>query len=414
MTAGIRHDDLRKRNRALVIRAVRRAGQPSRTELAGLTGLSHSTISAIAADLIAEGTLAETKPADAAASRRGRPQVALALNPRAGAVATVVLSLGRLSVALVDYAGTVVAEQSERLPTLTAEPGALVARVTAALRGLLARGGGDAGRLMRICLAVQGITDSAGRTLLWSPITPHSDIAFAPALEKAFAVPVAVVNDCNMIATALTWRAPQRHGDDFVAVLLSNGIGMGLMHKGALFSGTRSSAGEFGHMIHRPHGALCRCGRRGCIEAYAGNYAIWRKAEGHDEQQRPVADIDAGAMAALAARARAADGPERTAFRAAGEAIGFGLGSLFAVFDPAPVVFVGQGTAAFDLLEPVIREALGRTAGGQAAGALAFETEANELPLIRHGCAMTALTQLDRAVFALGAEPAAARGRAVA
>ena len=53
MSVGIRHDDLRRRNRAMVISAVRRAGQPSRTEIAATTGLSHSTISAISSDLIA-------------------------------------------------------------------------------------------------------------------------------------------------------------------------------------------------------------------------------------------------------------------------------------------------------------------------------------------------------------------------
>ena len=61
MPGGIRHDDLRRRNRAMVIAAVRRASQPSRTEIASATGLSHSTISAISSDLIAEGILTETK-----------------------------------------------------------------------------------------------------------------------------------------------------------------------------------------------------------------------------------------------------------------------------------------------------------------------------------------------------------------
>ena len=86
MTGGIRHDDLRRRNRAMVIAAVRRASQPSRTEIASATGLSHSTISAISSDLIAEGILTETKGSEPITARRGRPQVALSLNPGAGTV----------------------------------------------------------------------------------------------------------------------------------------------------------------------------------------------------------------------------------------------------------------------------------------------------------------------------------------
>src|SRR5690606_11074222 len=101
--------------------------------------------------------------------------------------------------------------------------------------------------------------------------------------------------------------------------------------------GTRSSGGEFGHMIHIPGGDLCRCGRHGCIEAYAGNYAIWRNARGLHERDGFVAHIEDHDMLELAETARAHDGPERAAYRTAGEAIGTGLGSLFALIDPAPV-----------------------------------------------------------------------------
>lgn len=413
MTVGIRHDDLRRRNRAFVIAAIRRAGRPSRTEIARVTRLSHSTISSIAADLIGEGVVAEQRGGDGSA-RRGRPQVGLGLNPAAATVATLALSLNHLTASLVDYAGGTIAEESRRLPTLDLSRPALVAATVDALAGLIARSGKGAPAIRRISLAVQGITDSSARTLLWSPITPHSDIHFARALEQRFGVPVTVNNDCNMIAVALGRRDPERYRGDFLAILLSNGIGMGLMLKGALFTGTHSSAGEFGHMIHRPEGALCRCGRFGCIEAYAGNYAIWRKAKGHDEREEPRADIEAALMEELAGAARRRDGVERAAFRAAGEAIGFGIGSLFSLIDPAPVAIVGQGASAFDILEPVIRDAIARTAGGQHSSAISFATEPDEMPLIRGGAAMTALTSLDEDIFAPGAAEGEPRGKEVA
>lgn len=410
MTVGIRHDDLRKRNRAMVIAAVRQAGQPSRTEIVRLTGLSHSTISAIAADLISEGILKEVKGSETAVARRGRPQVALGLDPDAATIVSVSLSLNTISAALIDYAGNTIAEEAQRLPTLTTGRQELVDAVVAAISGLTARSEGSRG-FQRISFAIQGITDSVGGTLLWSPITPHGDIGFAPALEEAFGVPASLHNDCNMISVALKWRKPERYRDNFVAIMLSNGIGMGLMLKGALFTGTHSSAGEFGHMIHKPGGALCRCGQHGCIEAYAGNYAIWRRARGGDQNDPPGADVAAAEMEELADIARRRDGPERQAFREAAEAIGYGIGSLFALIDPAPVAIVGPGTSAFDILEPVIRETLARTAGGQHADAISFETEPNEMPLIREGSAMTALTSLDGEIFGPGAATPALRGR---
>ena len=402
MTVGIRHDDLRRRNRAMVIAAVRRAGQPSRTEIAGTTALSHSTISAISSDLIGEGVLDEAKGGEGGPLKRGRPQVAISLNPAAASIVAVVLSLNSLSATLIDYSGRSLAERSLRLPTLSLARDELVAATTTIVTGLIDDHGAAEAPVLRIVLAIQGITDAGSRTLLWSPITPETDIPFGQMLEAATGIPVTVENDCNMIALALRSHDPERYRNDFIAIMLSHGIGMGMVLRGELFTGTQSSGGEFGHMIHRPGGALCRCGRRGCIEAYAGNYAIWRSAEGMPEDSQPVADIGDADIAALADRARRGDGPEREAFRKAGEALGFGLGSLFALIDPAPVAMVGHGALAFDLLEPSIRQAIALTAGGQHSKAISFDTEPNEMPLIREGCAVRALTFLDLQIFAPG------------
>ena len=402
MTVGVRHDDLRRRNRAMVIAAVRRAGQPSRTEIAAVTGLSNSTISTISADLIEEGILAQAKNGETAALKRGRPQVALGLNPRAATVVAIALSLNSLSASLIDYSGKAIIHDISRPATLTMTASGLVEAVTAAVGRLLARMEPDHGPVLRMTLAIQGITDSEARKLMWSPITPHSDIQFADALETAFGIPVTVENDCNMIAVALRGRAPDRYRDNFFTILLSNGIGMGLVLRGELFTGSHSSGGEFGHMIHVPDGAQCRCGRRGCIEAYAGNYAIFRHARGESEYAQPAADIDDATMLALAAAARDHDGREREAFRKAGEAIGFGLGSLFALFDPAPVAIVGLGSSAFDVIEPALRDAISKTAGGQHNAAISFDLEPDETPLIRDGCARQALTFVDQDIFAPG------------
>lgn len=398
---GIRHDDLRRRNRAMAISAVRRSTQPSRTAIAAMTGLSNSTISAICSDLIAEGVLTQTS-AGSPRPKRGRPQVGLALAPGAAAVVTVVLSFNFLAATVVDYAGGIIIEEQDRLDTLAASRAELMGECAAIIRRCLASPTLAGKRVLRIALAVQGITDQSARTMLWSPITPHTNIAFADMLEAEFGIPATMENDCNMMAVALRWRGTDRYGHDFIAMLLSHGIGMGIVLGGHLFTGTHSSGGEFGHMIHRPGGALCRCGRRGCLEAYAGNYAIWRNAHGISENAAPPADISDADMLALAAKARAAEGPERAAYARAGEALGFALGSLFALIDPAPVTLVGVGATALDLIEPALRRAIALTAGGRHSQSISFDAEPDELALIREGCAMRALTFVDQEIVAPG------------
>jgi len=399
MTTGVRHDDLRRQNRSMVLSAVRRASGVSRTDIARRTGLSHSTISAISSDLIEEGILRQAKASSIGEIRRGRPQVALETHAEAARVVTVVLTLNALSLSLIDYSGHSVTERHCRLQTTAIGRKELTDRISEELAALLGSEMVDV-PCMRISMAVQGIVDAQGREMLWSPITPHTHIPFADILENRFGVPVSIENDCNMIAIAMRERAPDRYRDNLVAILLSNGIGMGLILGGRLFTGTISSGGEFGHMIHIPDGALCRCGRHGCIEAYAGNYAIMRNAHQQGEWALPESDISEQAMVALAHEARSCEGPEREAFRQAGRAIGHGLGSLFALIDPAPVAIVGPGTAAFDIIEPALRESLLNTAGGQDAGPLRFELEFDERPLIRAGCAHSALAYVDESIFA--------------
>lgn len=397
-----RHADLRRRNRALVLSALRRSGTPSRTDIAQRTGLSHSTISAIASDLMAEGIVVHARVGQDPVARRGRPQVSLALNPRAASVAVVVLLLNSLSVSVIDYSGSAIAHSWRRLDTQSMDGDALKAEVAIDVASALDQAGERAGPLARLVMAVQGVTDSSGRTLMWSPITHEVDIAFADHLEAQFGVPVTLENDCNMIAVAVGWRRPEVFHTNFVAILLSNGIGMGLILKGRPFTGSHSSGGEFGHMIHVPDGARCRCGRSGCIEAYAGNYAILRNALGQDPHSPPMADIDQGRMQELAASARAHEGAEREAFRIAGNAIGFGLGNLFALIDPAPVAMVGPGVAAFDIMEPTIRDAISRTAGGQHGPSAPIEVYPDETSLIQEGAVLSALFFLDDQLFAPG------------
>lgn len=401
LTGGIRHDEMRRRNRSLVIAAIRRIDRPSRTEIAGLTGLSQSTISAIASDLIAEGIMLETEHGtNATLSRRGRPQVALALNPDAACAVCIHLSFNQLAATVVDYSGTTIESRSQRLNTLTLSRQALIDAVIQTIQDVTEQHG----RFMRIVFAIQGVTDAAGKEMLWSPIILHSHIPFGRLLEETFCVPVSVHNDCNLITTALHWKNPERYDKNFVAVLLSHGIGMGLMLNGRIFTGIRSSGGEFGHMTHKPDGSLCRCGRRGCIEAYAGTYAIKRRAQGEYALNESLTDMhDTNTdLAALLTKARAGDELTRQAFREAGEAIGFGLSNLFSLIDPVPVAMIGPGTSAFDILEPEIRAAIGETAAGQNAQDISFEVWPDDTPLIQQGCAMEALNSVDHEISAPG------------
>lgn len=390
-----RSDDMRKRNRKRILTVLRRNGSVSRTEICARTGLSASTVSAITSELLEEGVISRAADILSTQPGRGRPQVRLALNPKAGLVVSVVLQVDAISVAISDYAGNRIAARDRTFSARQAQSDEFAAAMISMVRAALEETDSTGTPLWRIRLGVQGVTDVDGGAMLWSPITRHADLPFKRQLEDVFDAPVNVSNDCSMIARALNWREPERFGQNYAAILLSHGIGMGLMLNGQLFSGIRSSGTEFGHLSHMPDGALCRCGRRGCIEAYAGDYAIFRRAHTVGGDTAPRNDIGDDQMQRVFQAARAGDANALAAYRDAGRALGTGLADIFALIDPLPIAFVGKGTKAFEFIEPFLRAAVADTKVAIGAEDVEIYCFPDERPLIEEGCTVTALLEVD-------------------
>ena len=406
----VRQDDVRRQNQFGVLMALRRHGHLSRTDLSALTGLSASTVTVITNGLLERGVLVQETVSEPAGTKRGRPQVRLSPNPEFATVAAMFLGLDRIEVTIADYAGGVLAHVVDTTPTHKLTSDDLIALVIRTVRRALNSSDVDKTELGRIAIGTEGIVDADGQTILSAPVSIHSNIRLGQALDRAFDTTVEIANESNMIAEALRWRAPERYGEDFATVLMSVGIGMGLYLNGKLFSGIRSSAVEFGHTCYKPDGALCRCGRRGCIEAYAGLEAIWRASIGADEAKMLEFELPENALEILVEKARAADGPERRAFREAGKALGTGLSNLFTMFDPLPLVFTGPGVAALDLMMESIVEALSKSSFGLPVSVSVIDSYPDHRALIREGGLMRALVHIDQSMAAV----ADARERATA
>lgn len=348
---------MRRQNRRLAIDHFRRFRVSARRRMSEETGLSFSSSSSLIGDLVREGVLCEVA-GDAVPARRGRPEVSLTLNGAAGAVAAVKMTVGEITVHLADYAGAVSASARLETDLFEVAPAELHEATARLIRQVLEEAPHVA--LRRIVVAVQGVTDSESRKLLWSPILRARGVDIATPLEADFGAPAVVLNDCGLMPERFRWSGDLGFSD-FATLFIGFGVGMGLKLSGATFHGAHSSAVEFGHLNHIPGGDMCRCGNRGCIEAYAGDYAIWRAARG-PEAGRFGRRIEDKEMRAIAQAARAGEVRARLAFERAGEAIGYGLGRMFTLIDPFPVVFVGTGAAAMDLLEPPIRHGIAQSA----------------------------------------------------
>lgn len=232
----------------------------------------------------------------------------------------------KLAAALVDDDGAV--RRAARVPT-PADPWRAVQQLLDEVRG-------DA--------LVDGVGAGCGGPMEWpagvvSPVNMPSWQAF-PLRDRLRAhvpgVPVRVHNDAVCVAVGEHWRGAGTGVDDLLGMVVSTGVGGGLVAAGRLVDGPSGNAGHVGHVVVEPDGPVCGCGGRGCLEAVARGPAVVAWA-----QERGCAAQDGRALAALAAQGDALAG---AAFARAGRALGVAIASAVSLLD-LPLVVVGGGLA---------------------------------------------------------------------
>lgn len=107
-------------------------------------------------------------------------------------------------------------------------------------------------------------------------------------LAERTGLPVVVDNDAKALAVGEGWVGAARGVTDYVAMVVSTGVGGGIVLDGRLLDGAGTNAGHIGHMIVEPDGRECACGARGCLEAEASGTAI-AAITGGDPRDAPLA-----------------------------------------------------------------------------------------------------------------------------
>jgi glucokinase len=194
-----------------------------------------------------------------------------------------------------------------RLVRASAGPAAVLEDVVEAIRECLR----DSSRTaVAAGIGVAGQVDSATGMVRFAPNLAWRNVPLGDRLSKAVGVPVVVANDVRA-ATVGEWRSGAgRDCSELVCVFVGTGIGGSVVSGGRLLAGCANAAGEIGHMTLVAGGRPCHCPNRGCLEAYAGGWAIGDRARELSAAE-PVAGrwlIErAGALEAITA-ATVADG----------------------------------------------------------------------------------------------------------
>ncbi|WP_439598220.1 ROK family transcriptional regulator [Falsiroseomonas sp.] len=339
---------MRAINRYHVIDTIRRDGPIARVEIAARTELSPASVSAITAQLIEEGLIDIHHVPPGGDAVRGRPRVLLGLNSSAYHVVGVKLTAYRIGIAVTDARGG--SRASLVLPVRVArQPPEVVADlVEDGVRRCVADAGLEMARISGVGVGLPGVIDGIAGISHWSPVLGGASVPFAAAVADRLGVPVLLENDANLVAVAEHWFGLGRDQAAFAVVTVENTIGLGLIVDGKLYRGAHGIGPALGHTRMQPGGLPCRCGLRGCLDAYASDWGLLRQAE--EAGLLPAGDDAPERIAGLAQRALEGEEAPAALFRQAGAAIGVAVANLVNLLNPPRVILTGEGLRAGALL----------------------------------------------------------------
>jgi predicted NBD/HSP70 family sugar kinase len=345
-----RRELIRDINRTLLLNLVRERGAASRAELARVSGLSPSTVTAITASLLADGFILEDggTPTSVGAAAVGRPATNLKVNEGAGHVVGIKVTADHLAATITDLAATPLASANvdrghdDRPESVAAQFAALVDRCVAEART-------DRGSLLGLGIGVPGIVDPVTGRVAGSPLIDWGHLDLVGILEASLGLPVHIDNDVNTLTVAEQLFGAGRGLADFVVVTIGLGIGMGIVVGGNIYRGANGGAGELGHVMAARNGPDCWCGRRGCLEAVAAEPALVREVLASTGRLVKPGDL-----------ARVADvDPEVAAILdRAGRLVGQAIASASTILNPGRVVVSGEGVRLGEHYLAALRDGL--------------------------------------------------------
>ena len=336
-----------------VLDVIRRAGGITRAEIIEKTGLSRSTVGTRLDTLTAAGLISSGQSTAA----RGRPPSHFHFRNDQGVLLVVDAGATGVRTAITDLGGHIRDERRAALD-ITVGPQNWLPAVSDILDQLLETAGVTADFVRGIGLAVPGPVDFASASVVSPPImTGWDGFPIRSWFASHFDCPTLVDNDANAMALGEHHREFADR-DSLVMVKIATGIGAGIIAHGSIYRGADGAAGDIGHIqINPPDDGLsadgppvCRCGNVGCLEAYAGGWALLRDLRSDGRDVSTIADVVKLVVAG--------DPLAVNLVRRAGRFIGNTLSDVVSLFNPAVVVIGGELATGSDYVIAGIRQSV--------------------------------------------------------
>ncbi|TCP56462.1 putative NBD/HSP70 family sugar kinase [Tamaricihabitans halophyticus] len=331
---------------AEVLALFRQHASLTRAEVMALTGLARATVNQRLHTLLEHELLV---PAGSSESTGGRKAERFAFHTTSGWLLVCDTGASGLRAALCDLDSRIALERTATVD-IAAGPRTVLGQVAAEFDELLAAGGTRPVR--GIAISVPGPVEfEAGRVIAPPIMTGWDGFDIRGEFATRYGCPTVVDNDVNVMALGEQRSAYPDIGH-LLLVKAGTGIGSGIVSGGRILRGAYGAAGDIGHVPALLAGdskpPACRCGNTGCVEAYAGGWALVRELRAHGHELSTVAEV--------AALLRAGEPPAVGLARRAGRLLGEAVATAVSILNPAAVIVAGQLADTNEQLLAGVRE----------------------------------------------------------
>ncbi len=258
---------LSRLNERLVLNAVQTNGPSTRAELTDEIGVTFATVAKAVSSLIDAHLLEEF---DEPTVGRGRPAKRLRLAIDQSQVIGVAIEVDEVLVVAAGLDGTPHASV-RALPT----PPTYAKLISAVQEAVVELSAAQSPKTLGVGVSVAAqVDENAGRVAVAANLPYLTGKPLEADLTQALGMPCSIVRDTHAVCVSERLRGSARNLDNFLLLHLGVGIGMGVMIDGRIFFGHHGYSGELGHMTVAPGGELCHCGRHGCLETVASEWAL--------------------------------------------------------------------------------------------------------------------------------------------
>ncbi len=332
------HQQTKQHNRDLVLRTIFANKSISRAELARVTNLTRTTVSEVVNGLLAEGFVNEV---GLGTSIGGKSPILLSIVPDSRYLIGLNLAQDKFIGAIVNLRGEI--KEIVETPVRDGDGKKALDLVYEIIDQLVKK---NIKPIVGIGVGAPGLINTRGGVVVNAVNLDWQDLPLGQLLTKKYKLPVSVLNDSQATAIGeFVYGGGHAPDENLIVVNVKHGIGSGILLNGRLFQGDGGGAGEIGHVVVQENGALCRCGKLGCLETISSARAVLQQLK-VDSLDKALASIDSGNANA------------RQVVTKAAHYLGISLANLIGTLNIQKIVITGDMTRFGDSWMGVVRDSM--------------------------------------------------------